>query len=186
MKCANLFIVGPMGAGKSTIGKRVADRLGFRFMDCDRVLEQRTGANIPLIFDLEGEQGFRDRESALLEELTQLQAIVLATGGGVVLDPANRTALRERGFVVMLRTSVEEQLRRMRFDRSRPLLQTPDRQKRLTEMAETRNPIYESVADFSIGTDGKRVQRVVHQIAREFERERERELKRMAIRHENP
>jgi shikimate kinase len=185
MKCANLFIVGPMGAGKSTIGRRVAERLGFRFLDCDRVLEERTGADIPLIFDLEGERGFRARESALLDELTQLQAIVLATGGGAVLQTSNRDALRNRGFVVMLRTSVEEQLRRMRFDRSRPLLQTPDRQQRLTELAEARNPIYESVADFSIGTDGKRIHRVANQIAREYERARECELKRMALRHEN-
>lgn len=186
MKCANLFLVGPMGAGKSTIGKRLADRLGFRFMDCDRVLEERTGANIPLIFDLEGEQGFRKRESALLDELTRLQGLVLATGGGAVLDPTNRSALRQRGFVVLLRTSVEEQLRRTRFDRSRPLLQTPDRNERLTRLAEARNPLYESVADFAIDTDGKRLQRVLYQIVREYGRERERELQHVAIRHENP
>ena len=186
MRCENLFLVGPMGAGKTTIGKRVADRLGFRFMDCDRVLEERTGADIPLIFDLEGETGFRAREKSLLDELTQLKAIVLATGGGAVLDPANRNALGTRGFVVLLRTSVEEQLRRTRFDRARPLLQTPDRQQRLLQMAETRNPLYESIADFAIGTDGRRVHRVVHQIIREYERKREQELRQVAMQHGNP
>ncbi len=162
-----------MGAGKTTIGRRLAERLEMRFLDCDRVLEERTGADIPLIFDLEGEEGFRSRERALLDDLTRQDGVVLATGGGAVLNDQNRANLRARGFVVYLNTSVDEQLRRTRFDRSRPLLQVPDRRQRLMAMARTRTPLYQQVADFTIATDGKRMHRVVSAIARQFQRQRD-------------
>jgi shikimate kinase len=168
MNKLSLFLVGPMGAGKTTIGKRLARRLGYEFRDCDRILEQRTGVDIPLIFELEGEEGFRDRESALLDELTQESGIVLATGGGAVLRPENRAHLLCRGFVVHLGTSVEEQLRRTEHDSNRPLLQTPDRRACLEKLKRTRDPLYREVADLSISTDGRRAHKVVQDIARRF------------------
>ncbi len=143
----NIYLVGPMGSGKTSIGQRLARELGLEFRDCDHELEERTGASINLIFDVEGEEGFRNRETAMLEELTGRQGLVLATGGGAVLREENRALLGRSGLVVYLRTSVKQQLKRLRRDRSRPLLQTPDREQKLEELAECRNPLYESVAD---------------------------------------
>lgn len=168
MSATSLFLVGPMGAGKSTIGRRLAQRLGLDFRDADRELEERTGVDIPLIFELEGEAGFRAREKALLDELTHLSGTVLATGGGAVLDPDNRARLQNRGVVVFLRTSVQEQLRRLSHDRHRPLLQTPDRQARLEALRAIRDPLYRQVADIEVETNGKRMHRVVQQIARRY------------------
>ncbi len=168
MSATSLFLVGPMGAGKSTIGRRLAQRLGLDFCDVDRVLEERTGVDIPLIFELEGEEGFRAREKALLDELTRVPGVVLATGGGAVLDPENRAWLQSRGIVVFLRTSVQEQLRRLAHDRHRPLLQTPDRQARLEGLRAIRDPLYRQIADIVIETDSKRVHRVAQQIARRY------------------
>ncbi|GAB4189855.1 MAG: shikimate kinase AroK [Wenzhouxiangellaceae bacterium] len=147
---ASIFLIGPMGAGKTAIGRRLADALQRPFIDADRELEQRTGAAISLIFELEGEQGFRERESALIDELTQRQGIILATGGGVVLNAENRRYLRERGLVIYLRTSVQLQLKRLAKDRQRPLLQHPDREQRLLHMAEIRNPLYRECADIIV------------------------------------
>jgi len=171
MKQLSLFLVGPMGAGKTTIGRRLARKLGYEFVDCDRVLEQRTGVDIPLIFELEGEEGFRNRECTLLDELTQKQRVVLATGGGAVLRPENRAHLLCRGFVVYLQTSVEEQLRRTQHDTNRPLLQTPDRRAKLEELRQFRDPLYREVADLAICTDNRRTHRVVQEIARRFNTE---------------
>jgi len=171
MKELSLFLVGPMGAGKTTIGRRLARKLDYEFVDCDRVLEQRTGVDIPLIFEFEGEEGFRNRESALLDELTQKQRVVLATGGGAVLRPENRAHLLCRGFVVYLQTSVAEQLRRTQHDTNRPLLQTPDRRAKLEELRQVRDPLYREVADLAIITDGRRTHRVVQEIARRFHAE---------------
>ncbi len=168
MKQPNVFLVGPMAAGKSTVGRRLARSLGYGFHDCDRELEERTGVDIPLIFELEGESGFRAREKSLLDELTHLERIVLATGGGAVLDPENRARLVGRGFVVYLCTSVEEQLRRTQRDRKRPLLQTDDRRARLEALKEEREPLYEQVADFTVSTDSRHMHRVVQSIARRF------------------
>jgi len=159
-----------MGAGKSTIGRRLAKRLNRPFLDCDRALEEHTGADIPLIFELEGESGFRKRERALLDELTQREGIVLATGGGAVLDPENRAHLVSRGFVVYLKTSVEEQLRRTKHDRRRPLLQTQDRRTRLEALRRVRDPLYRDTADLVVDTDGRHVQRVVQLIATRFQK----------------
>jgi len=147
---ANLFFVGPMGAGKSTIGRRVADLLDLPFFDLDHEIELHTGAAIPLIFDVEGESGFRQREQSVLAEFAARSGIVLATGGGAVLLEANRRALRERGFVVYLETTLEDQLARLARDRKRPLLAAPDRRERLRSLATIRNPLYLEVADMTI------------------------------------
>ena len=143
----NVYLVGPMGSGKTTIGKRVASKLGLEFLDCDSILESRTGASVNLIFDVEGEEGFRERESALLRELSARRGCLIATGGGCILRPENRALMKRTGMVVYLRTSVAQQLKRLRLDKSRPLLQAPDRRERLEAMAEKRNPLYEEVAD---------------------------------------
>ena len=136
-----------MGSGKTTIGKQLAELLMLEFYDCDHELENQTGASVNLIFDVEGEKGFRIRESRLLEELTSKSGILLATGGGVVTSEENRALLRARGFVVYLKTSIENQLRRLSQDKSRPLLQSEDRAQRLLDLARVRNPLYESTAD---------------------------------------
>ncbi|KFN48904.1 shikimate kinase [Arenimonas composti] len=143
----NLVLVGPMGAGKTSIGKRVAARLGLVFVDCDQQLEAATGASVPVIFECEGEAGFRTRESALLANLLQGEGQLLATGGGAVLAAANRRLMRERAFVVHLPASVDEQLERLCRDRTRPLLAVPDRRARLEALAEARGPLYREVAD---------------------------------------
>lgn len=162
----NVFLVGPMGAGKTTIGRQLARLLKRDFLDSDREIEQRTGAGIPLIFELEGEAGFRGRERAVIDELTQLPGIVLATGGGAILDPDNRRHLADRGTVVYLQTSVEQQLARTGRDRNRPLLQTEDPKRRLEELLATRDPLYREVADLTVSTDGRTARDVVNQILR--------------------
>jgi shikimate kinase len=143
----NVYLIGPMGSGKTTIGQRVARKLGLEFLDCDQELEAQTGASVNLIFDVEGEAGFRAREARMLEKLTARSGVLVATGGGVVLRRRNRELLRKSGLVVYLRTTVEQQLRRLGRDRTRPLLQTPDRRERLARLAEERDPLYEDLAD---------------------------------------
>lgn len=139
-----------MGAGKSTVGRRLAEALGRRFHDLDEILSRRAGATISVIFEIEGESGFRRREAVLLDEYTRLDGTVVATGGGCVLTPENRRRLAERGLVVYLKTPVELQLKRLRHDRQRPLLQAPDRRERLEALAAERDPLYESMADLVI------------------------------------
>ncbi|NQX89633.1 MAG: shikimate kinase AroK [Halioglobus sp.] len=148
-----VFLVGPMGAGKTTIGKHLAQHLKLRFADTDTEIEQRTGADIPWIFDVEGEEGFRDREQHVVAEMTEWDDIVLATGGGVVLRPENRTALAGRGFVIYLYASVEEQVRRTRRDRRRPLLQKGDPGEILEALMAERDSLYREIADHIIETD---------------------------------
>jgi shikimate kinase len=170
----NVFLVGPMGSGKTTIGQRLAGLLGLDFVDCDRELEAHTGASVNLIFDVEGEEGFRSREAALLRELAARDDIVLATGGGVVIDAGNRAVLKDRGLVVYLKTSVDQQLRRLSRDRTRPLLQTPDRRRRLQQMAEQRNPLYEDVADIEFPARNRNADVVARQLADVIRAHRER------------
>jgi shikimate kinase len=146
----NLFFVGPMGAGKTTVGRRVADLLGLPFYDLDHEIEEHTGATIPLIFDVEGEDGFRQRETAVLAEFAARKGLVLSTGGGAVLAEDNRRCLRQRGFVVYLETTLEDQIARLARDRKRPLLAAPDRRERLRALAAVRNPLYQEVADMTV------------------------------------
>ena len=150
----NLVLVGPMGAGKSSIGKRLAQRLGLVFVDADHRLEEVTGAPVPLIFECEGEAGFRVRESQLIAELMRERGQLVATGGGAVLSAQNRQLLRAHGFVVYLKVSVEQQLQRLARDRTRPLLATDDKQGRLEALATTRGALYEEVADLVFDSDG--------------------------------
>jgi shikimate kinase len=160
----SLFLVGPMGAGKSTIGRQLSKRLNKEFHDSDHEIEARTGVDIPLIFELEGEAGFRKREQTIIEELTRIPCIVLATGGGAILDPENRRNLSSRGQTIYLHASVNQQLKRTRRDRNRPLLQTADPRAKLEELMAIRDPLYRDIADVIIETDGKRVRDVVRQI----------------------
>lgn len=161
----NLFLIGPMGAGKSSIGRRLAERFGLPCVDLDAEIEQRTGTSVTTIFEIEGEAGFRRRESDLLAELTARQGILLATGGGAVLVPENRTLLRQRGFVVWLQTSVEQQLQRLARDRQRPLLNAPDRRRRLEQLAAERDPVYAAVADFAAPSNNESCQHATTRIA---------------------
>ncbi|KAB7624408.1 shikimate kinase AroK [Alkalilimnicola sp. S0819] len=166
----SIFLVGPMGAGKSTIGRRLAQALGLRFVDSDHCLEERTGVRIPVIFEIEGEAGFREREARLIEELTREPGIVLATGGGAVITPDNRRHLGGRGTVIYLRTSVDRQLQRTRHDRNRPLLQTADPRARLAALLAERDPLYREVADLIVDTDRGGVKSLVRHITEQLER----------------
>ncbi len=152
----NIYLVGPMGSGKTTIGQRLAQRLGLEFFDSDQEIESRTGVSINLIFEIEGEAGFRKRESSMLKELS--------TGGGAVLSAGNRKLLRQTGTVIYLETPVKRQLQRLRRDVSRPLLKTPDRARKLEEMAEKRNPLYEEVADLTFPARAASVDKAVNSI----------------------
>jgi shikimate kinase len=165
----SLFLTGPMGAGKSTIGRQLSKQLDLPFHDSDHEIEARTGVDIPLIFELEGEAGFRKRECVVIDELTQLPDIVLATGGGAILDPQNREHLGNRGRVIYLHASVNQQLKRTRMDRNRPLLQTDDPRARLEELMATRDPLYREIATIVIDTDGMRVRDVVRKIMQMLE-----------------
>jgi shikimate kinase len=162
----NIFLIGPMGSGKTSIGKHLARILGLDFYDCDHELERLTGASVNLIFDLEGEAGFRMRETNLLEQLTEKHKVLIATGGGTVCKPENRAMLRSKGFVVYLKTSVENQLRRLSHDKSRPLLQAEDRAQRLLDLARVRNPLYEETADLVFRTRNSSVQSTAKMLAR--------------------
>lgn len=161
----NIYLVGPMGSGKSTIGRRTAKLLDLEFIDCDSELEARTGASVNLIFDIEGEEGFRERESGLLEEIGKRGGCLVATGGGSVLRDGNRDLMKSTGLVVYLQTSVAQQLKRLRLDKKRPLLQTEDREERLNAMAETRNPIYESLADIVFPSQSRSVSQAAHRLS---------------------
>ncbi|MGA9852900.1 MAG: shikimate kinase [Gammaproteobacteria bacterium] len=159
-----------MGAGKTAIGRELARLLARDFFDTDQEVEHRTGADIPLIFEKEGEAGFRRRERQVIEELTQRDNIVLATGGGAVLDPANRKCLQNRGFVLYLKASVDAQADRTGHNPQRPLLAAPDLEGRLRELFAAREPLYESIAQLTVITDTGKVRLLAQQILREFEK----------------
>ena len=160
----NIFLVGPMGAGKTTVGRQLAKSLDKQFLDCDREIEERTGASISLIFELEEEEGFRRRERDMLDELTALSGIVLATGGGAVLDSENRARLRSRGFAIYLDAPLDLLAERTSRDRSRPLLDTPDPRATIVEILEQRDPLYRQVADLVVKTDHGTAKYVVREI----------------------
>ncbi len=161
---SRIFFVGPMGAGKTTIGSRLADSLGMQFIDLDQEIEQKTGADIPLIFELEGEVGFRKRESQALQEAAQRKHFVLATGGGAVISKKNRDLLKTMGFTIYLRASLDQLLKRTAKDRSRPLLQTANPRQTLAAILEKRECHYEEVADMIIDTDQKFMRDILHEI----------------------
>ncbi|GAA6184808.1 shikimate kinase AroK [Aliiglaciecola sp. NS0011-25] len=160
----NIFLVGPMGAGKSTIGRHLADELHLEFFDSDQEIERRTGADIAWIFDLEGEDGFRLREETVINDLTDKQGIVLATGGGSIVSKNVRNRLSARGIVVYLQTTIDKQVARTQRDKRRPLLQKDDPEMVLRELAESRNPLYEEVADYIVDTDDQSARAVASQI----------------------
>ena len=164
-----VFLVGPMGAGKTTIGKYLAQRLNLDFADTDTEIERRTGADIPWIFDVEGEEGFRDREQQVVEEMTLQDNMLLATGGGVVVRPANRKTLSARGFVIYLHASVEEQVKRTHRDRRRPLLQNGDPEEVLRTLMLQRDEYYREISDHVINTDDCSPRAVAQQLVKELQ-----------------
>ena len=163
----NIFLVGLMGAGKTTIGRQLSRLLDRPFFDSDHEIEQRTGVRIPVIFEVEGEAGFRQRENAMIAELTARRGIILATGGGAVLDADNRRRLKENGLVVYLRAAVADLLARTRHDRNRPLLQTADPRQKLEQLLSQRDPLYREVADIILDTG----QQSANQLTRQLEQE---------------
>jgi shikimate kinase len=165
---SNVFLIGPMGSGKSAVGKHLARLLDYPFYDSDHEVELRTGADIPLIFEREGEAGFRRREREVLAELTRLEGVVLATGGGAILDADTRRDLAAHGWVVYLEASVAQQAARAGRTRHRPLLQGTDPAARLASLMQIREPLYRQIADHTISTNGRRVPAVAIAIARQF------------------
>ncbi|MFT3931895.1 MAG: shikimate kinase AroK [Spongiibacteraceae bacterium] len=165
MAVSRVFLVGPMGAGKTTIGKLLADDLNLEFIDVDREIEARSGVDIPWIFDREGEAGFRLRETAALGELSLLESALISTGGGAVLSADNRKLMASTGTVVYLHTSVDEQVRRTSRDRKRPLLQNDDPASVLAGLMAIREPLYREVADIVVDTDGRSPKAVAQDIA---------------------
>jgi shikimate kinase len=168
----NIFLIGPMGSGKTAVGRHLARLFHFTFHDSDADIEAKTGVDIPFIFEKEGEAGFRLREKESIERLTRLQSIVLATGGGAVIDADNRRVLAERGAVIYLETSIDQQLERTRHARHRPLLNDTDPEQRLNELMLRRAMLYAEIADFTVSTDGRRVQLVAEEIYQELRRAR--------------
>ena len=162
----NVFLVGPMGSGKTAVGKYIARLTGAAFYDSDAEIEHRTGVDIPFIFEKEGESGFRQREREAIDALTQLEPVVLATGGGAVLNEDNRRHLAARGCVVYLETTVAQQASRVRRSRNRPLLSDADPVLKLTELMRIRGPLYTAIADIVVVTDGRKVAAVAADIMR--------------------
>ena len=160
----NIFLIGPMGAGKSAVGRQLARALHLTFMDSDDEIESRTGVDIPFIFEKEGEAGFRKREAAAVDDLTKMDGVVLATGGGAILDPESRSRLGGRGFVIYLYTSADQQYARTSKGRERPLLEDGDRREILEKLLADRDPLYREVADLVVQTDGRKV----HSVAKEI------------------
>jgi shikimate kinase len=164
----NIFLVGPMGAGKTSIGRQLAEALGMDFCDSDHEIEARSGATIPWIFDVEGEEGFRKREQTMIDELSQRQNIVLATGGGAVLSETSRNYLKTRGTVIYLSASIDLLLERTQRDRNRPLLQTENPRARLEELMQIREPLYREVADIVLETDDSSIRHTVNRIIKQL------------------
>ncbi len=163
-RTSNIFLIGPMGSGKTAVGRQLARLLRLEFFDSDAEIEHRTGVDIPYIFDKEGEAGFREREREVIDSLTRLSQVVIATGGGAVLLQENREHLATRGQVVYLHTSIEQQLERTRHGRQRPLLYTEDPEAKLRELMDYRLPLYQSIPQVTVTTDGRQVRAVADEI----------------------
>jgi shikimate kinase len=166
----NIFLIGPMGSGKTAVGRQLARLYRYAFLDSDADIEAKTGVDIAFIFEKEGEAGFRVRERESIERLTRLDGIVLATGGGAVIHPDNRRVLAERGAVVYLETSIEQQLERTRHARHRPLLNDTDPEEKLRELMQKRAALYAEIAGVTVSTDGRRVQLVAEEIQQALDR----------------
>ena len=160
----NIFLIGPMGAGKSAVGRQLAKLLHLSFVDSDDEIETRTGVDIPFIFEKEGEDGFRKREAKVIDDLSAMENVILATGGGAVVDPQNRSRLGARGFVVYLYTTVDQQLARTQKGRERPMLANGDSRKILEDLMAVRDPLYREIADLTVETDGRKVKAVANEI----------------------
>ena len=160
----NIFLIGPMGSGKSAVGRQLARMLHLTFVDSDDEIESRTGVDIPFIFEKEGEDGFRAREVRVIDDLSNMDAVILATGGGAVIDQESRSRLGARGFVVYLYTTVEQQLQRTERGRDRPLLEAGDRSEILEALMVVRDPMYREIADLVVETDGRKVKAVANEI----------------------
>ena len=160
----NIFLIGPMGSGKTAVGRQLARQLKLEFLDSDAEIEHRTGVDIPYIFEKEGEAGFREREREVIDALTQLSNVVIATGGGAILLAENREHLSSRGTIVYLEAGIEQQLERTRHGRHRPLLYTDDPEAKLRELVQFRMPLYESLANITVSTDGRQVRAVTDEI----------------------
>lgn len=160
----NIFLIGPMGAGKSAVGRYLAKVLHLSFVDSDDEIESRTGVDIPFIFEKEGEIGFRHREAVVIDDLSKMDGVVLATGGGAILNEDSRSRLGGRGYVVYLLTSVDQQVARTKKGRERPLLENTDPRKALEALLEQRDPLYREIADLIVDTDGRRVKSVANEI----------------------
>ncbi|HEY0942409.1 MAG TPA: shikimate kinase AroK [Steroidobacter sp.] len=165
----NVYLIGPMGSGKTAVGKQLARLLHLQFYDSDAEIEHRTGVDIPYIFEKEGEAGFREREREVIDSLTRMKDVIVATGGGAVLLPENRENLGSRGRVVYLQTSIEQQLERTRHGRQRPLLYTDDPERKLRELMNVRAPLYESIAAVVVSTDGRQVRAVAEEIVQRLQ-----------------
>lgn len=165
MQKRNIYLVGPMGAGKSTIGRVLAAELHLGFRDSDKVIEDRTGADIPWIFDMEGEEGFRDRETAVLDELSKSQDFVIATGGGIILRPQNREIMKLSGYICYLTASIEQLVERTSRDKKRPLLQVENPRQKIIDLVALRDPLYLEAADFVINTDRRSPKVVAQEIS---------------------
>lgn len=160
----NIYIVGPMGAGKSTIGRQIAQQLHLEFVDSDAEIERRTGAEIAWVFDVEGEEGFRKREADVISDLTEQQGVVLATGGGSIITKDVRNKLSARGLVVYLETTIDKQVARTQRDKRRPLLRSENPRQVLEDLAQVRNPLYEEIADLTVQTDDQSAKLVAKEI----------------------
>jgi shikimate kinase len=160
----NIFLIGPMGAGKSAVGRYLARTLHLSFVDSDDEIESRTGVDIPFIFEKEGEAGFRKREAVVIDDLSKMDGVVLATGGGAILDIDSRSRLGGRGFVVYLYTTVDQQVVRTQKGRQRPLLEKADPRATLQDLLDTRDPLYREIADIVVETDGRKVKSVADEI----------------------
>ena len=164
MSKTNIYLIGPMGAGKSTIGRLLAAELNYDFCDSDRVIEERTGADIPWIFDMEGEAGFREREAQALTDLATLQDHIIATGGGIILREQNRAVMQASGFVCYLTASIDQLVERTARDKKRPLLQVDNPRQKIIELLAFRDPLYREAADFIVNTDRRSPKAVAQEI----------------------